>query len=478
MRRSSLFLTIVAALGGCAEPEVERPNVVFIVCDTLRADRTSTYGHFRTTTPNLDALGGRGTVFERAFAMSSWTLPSMSMLMTGEVKSLADPSILRDHIHVAESFLDAGYDTAAVVANPILNDRLGYDRGIESFVVDRAEQMSWRADEVFGKGLDWIDGRSEGERPFFLWLHPVDPHHPYEPLEPQSFAAGPGVDPDAGAEEETRDAARAALQAQREGHPESMLAEELSDADWDEVAAIRSLYDSEVFQFDLALGQLVDSLRERGLLESTIIVVTSDHGEGLMERPSLSDLKHVEDEVPDLYRRHGLMLHDEQVSIPLVFAGPGVPRGVRRPDWVQHIDVVPTLHGLCDLPVKRPQPGQAMFEVAGGGRDVLFAVCSRSHSVTVDERWRLHLPKEFRRKRFGAKPELYDLEADPDERRPIDDPARVEAMTRLIREWEQAHAPVSLGGALDQATINTLRSLGYGGEVEQKNLDRPAGDDR
>ena len=98
--------------------------------------------------------------------------------------------------------------------------------------------------------------------------------------------------------------------------------------------------------------------------------------------------------------------------------------------------------------------------------------------MTVDERWRLHLPKEFRRKRFGAKPELYDLEADPDERRPIDDPARVEEMTRLIREWEQAHAPVSLGGALDQATINTLRSLGYGGEVEQKNLERPAGDDR
>ena len=145
MRWSPLVLASLAALGGCAEPEVERPNVVFIVCDTLRADRTSTYGHFRATTPNLDALADRGTVFERAFAMSSWTLPSMSMLMTGEVKSLADPSILPDHVHMAESFLDAGYDTAAVVANPILNDRLGYDRGIESFVVDRAEQMSWRA---------------------------------------------------------------------------------------------------------------------------------------------------------------------------------------------------------------------------------------------------------------------------------------------------------------------------------------------
>ncbi len=470
MRRSSLVLAIAAALGGCAEPEVERPNVVFIVCDTLRADRTSTYGHFRPTTPNLDALGDRGTVFERAFAMSSWTLPSMSMLMTGEVKSLADPSILTGHIHVAESFLDAGYDTAAVVANPILNDRLGYDRGIESFVVDRATQMSWRADEVFAKGLDWIDGRGGGERPFFLWLHPVDPHHPFEPLAPQDFEAG--------SEEAVRDAARAALDAQRAEHPESMLRDGVSDAEWDEVEDIRSLYDSEVLQFDLALGQLVDSLRERGLLESTIIVVTSDHGEGLMQRPSLPDLKHAEDEVPDLYRRHGLMLHDEQVAIPLVFAGPGVPRGVRRPDWVQHIDVVPTLHGLCDLPVKRPQPGQAMFEVAGGERSALFAVCSRSRSVTVDRRWRLHLPKEFRRKRFGAKPELYDLQADPGERHPVDDPARIEEMTEMIRVWEQAHAPVSLGGALDQSTIDTLRSLGYGGEVEKQNLGRPAEEGR
>ena len=469
MRWSPLALASLAALGGCAEPEVERPNVVFIVCDTLRADRTSTYGHFRPTTPNLDALADRGTVFERAFAMSSWTLPSMSMLMTGEVKSLADPSILPDHVHVAESFLDAGYDTAAVIANPILNDRLGYDRGIESFVVDRAEQMSWRADEVLEKGLEWLDGRADPGRPFFLWLHPVDPHHPYEPLDPRGF------EPDA--EGAVRDAARAALETQREDHPEAMLAEGLSDEDWQTVEGIRRLYDAEVYQFDLALGQLVESLKERGLLDSTVIVVTSDHGEGLMERPSLPDLKHPEDEAPDLYRRHGLMLHDEQVWIPLVFAGPGVPRGVRRPEWVQHIDVVPTLHGLCDLPVKRPQRGQAMFEVASDGRGAaLFAVCARSHSVTVDERWRLHLPKEFRRKRFGVEPELYDLEADPDERSPVQDPARVEGMTGLIRDWEQAHAPVSLGGTLDQSTIGPLRSLGYGGEVERKNL--PAEADR
>jgi len=462
MRWCLLLAAALSPLAGCGGQEASRPNVVFIVCDTLRADRTSTYGHERETTPNLDALAARGTVFERAFAMSSWTLPSMSMLMTGEVKSLADPSVLPDHVHMAESFLDAGYDTAAVVANPIVNGRLGYDRGIESFVVDRAEQMSWRADEVVERGLRWLDGRPDADRPFFLWLHPVDPHHPYEP------AAGPRVEARDGAV--TRADAGAALEALRAGHQDTMLGGALSEGDWAEIAAIRNLYDSEVFEFDLALGELVAALEERGELDSTIFVITSDHGEGLMERPSLPDLKHPEDEVPDLYRRHGLMLHDEQVRIPLVFAGPGVPRGVRSETWVQHIDVVPTLHELCDLPVKRPQPGQPLFEAAASPREALFAVCARSHSVTVDGRWRLHLPKEFRRTRFGVEPELYDLEADPDERRPVDDPARIEAMTRMIREWEQAHAPVSLGGALDQETVDTLRSLGYGGEVERKNL--------
>ena len=462
MRWCLLLAVTLPTLVGCGREEPSRPNVVFLVCDTLRADRTSTYGHDRETTPNLDALGARGTVFERAFAMSSWTLPSMSMLMTGEVKSLADPSILPAHIHVAESFLDAGYDTAAVVANPILNGRLGYDRGIETFEVDRAEQMSWRAGEVVEKGLSWLDGRPDPDRPFFLWLHPVDPHHPYDPAQGPRFG-----DLDEGG---TRAAAGEALEALRERHAGTMLGGALDDEGWAEITAIRNLYDSEVFEFDLALGELVAALEERGVLDSTVFVVTSDHGEGLMERPSLPDLKHPEDEVPDLYRRHGLMLHDEQVRIPLVFAGPGVPRGVRSEDWVQHIDVVPTLHELCDLPVKRLQRGQPLFEAASSPRSALFAVCARSHSVTVDGRWRLHLPKEFRRTRFGVEPELYDLEADPDERHPVDDPERIEEMTRMIREWEQAHAPVSLGGALDQQTVDTLRSLGYGGEVERKNL--------
>ena len=128
--------------------------------------------------------------------------------------------------------------------------------------------------------------------------------------------------------------------------------------------------------------------------------------------------------------------------------------------------MVPTLHELCDLPVKRPQPGQPLFEAAASPREALFAVCARSHSVTVDGRWRLHLPKEFRRTRFGVEPELYDLERDPGELRnlAVDEPDVAKRLHRELFAWEKS-APKDLDtGAqqkLDDETLRKLRALGY-----------------
>lgn len=439
-----------------------RPNVIFIVCDTLRADRMSTYGHGRETTPNIDALAADGTVFEHATSMSSWTLPSMSMLMTGEVKSLADTSILVDHVHVAENFAAAGYTTGAVVANPILNERLGYDRGVGHFELEPRREMAWRAGEVFGKGLDWLDGETT-DAPFFLWLHPVDPHHPYEPEGGARF--GP-LD-----EGNVRAAAAADLERVRVDHPDALPGGDLDARAWATIQESRDLYDAEIFEFDAAVGQLMEDLAERGLADNTVVVITSDHGEGLWERPGNPDDKERDAFFPALYRRHGLMLHDEQVRIPLVFHGPGVPAGERRGGFVQHIDVVPTLLALCNVPVKKALAGRALFE-EDGDRDPgpIFAVCSRSHSVTVDERWRLHLPKEHRVRKSGIEPRLYDLQTDPGERSPIDDPERIAEMTALIEAWTVEHAPIKMGAKLDAETIESLKALGYGGEVETRNM--------
>lgn len=423
----------------------------------------SLYGHVRKTTPNLDKLAENGTVFENAYAMSSWTLPSMSMLLTGEYKGLADPSILTSHFHVAESFSAAGFDTGAIVANPVLNETLHYQRGLDHFDVERTKAMKMRASEVVDKGLTWVDGRADQEVPFFLWLHAVDPHYTYDP------DGGPHFDPIPEAEALAN--ARLSLARDLEDFPGSYPTDELDDKAWAEIRRQRTLYDAEILQFDAAMGGLVKSLEERGILDETVIVVTSDHGEGLWDRTRNPDDPEREAFFPALYRRHGLMLENEQTHIPLMFHGPGVPRGERRQLFTPHVDVVPTLQLLCNVPLLKALPGLPLFgSTADADRGPLFSVCSRSHSVTVDERWRLHRPRKHRLKKAPVKSELFDLVADPYELHPIDDPERILELTKLIDEWSEAYSPVENMERLTRPQLDALDALGYGGEIELGNL--------
>lgn len=464
-------LAAAFSVGACGKAAEEapsepssRPNVIFVVCDTLRADRMSTYGHFRATTPNLDALAATGTVVEHASAMSSWTLPSMSMLMTGEIKARADMAVLRTHVHVAEGFSAAGFHTGAVVANPVLDEKLHYHRGLDHFDIERTKSLSQTAMDIMGRGVDWIDSL-EGEQPFFLWLHPVDPHHPFIPEGGAQFPVA--------LEEEDRVGAQQALTWGREVFPAPLApipGPETMDVEaWAEITAARNLYDSEILQFDRALGELVAALKERGLFENTVIAITSDHGEGLWERLSLPDSPDQDPNIffPALYRRHGLMLHDEQTHVPLVFHGPGVPKGKRWSQWIEHIDVVPTLYALANVPLLKQLPGRALFEEEGAeARGPLISVCSRSYSVTIDERWRAHFPRKYRQRKMHIPVELYDLEADPGERHCIDDPKRIAEMAEILQTWRTAHSPNDPDQKLDRDVWATLQALGYGGEID------------
>ncbi len=488
MRSSALRLLSVPALiltFGCGGIDSDsstessgaskRPNVILVVCDTLRADRMSTYGHFRETTPNLDALMKSGTVIEHASAMSSWTLASMSMLMTGEIKARADVAVLTTHVHVAEGFKRAGFHTAGIVANPILNGKLHYHRGLDYFNVERRKSMDQTAQTVVGKGLDWIDSIEGDEKPFFLWLHPADPHFPFKPDGGEAF---PSAD-----EAQAREAAAGALRWGQETFlsPKHPIPgpEALDDKTWREISRQRNLYDSEIRQFDSAMGDLVAELKKRGLFENTVIAVTSDHGEGLWDRLMLPDAKIVKGAFfTPLYRNHGLMLHEEQTHIPLLFHGPGVPKGERREQWVQHVDVVPTLYALANVPLPKQLPGRALFEDEGtDDRGPLISVCSRSYSITIDERWRAHFPRKFRLTKMDIPVELYDLDADPGERKIVDDPEMIDSMSNILEEWRQKYSPNDPDEKLDREVWATLQALGYGGEVEIDALPakKPAG---
>lgn len=459
--RALALLGLVCLAAGCGS-QPARPDVILIVVDTLRADHMSLHGYGRGTTPVLERLAEGGTVFERCFAGSSWTMPSTVMLMLGSYDARNGGRLDQPWPSLAESFSGAGYRTAAVLANPILvglgdHGDSGFARGFDRFDVvprrfglkkgEKRQTNGWYGDEVVRRAIRELD--SDAARPDFLWLQLFDPHAPRAPKERDLFAgsADPGFAP----------------------------AVELSPDELGAISEERRLYDAEVHGADAAIGQLVDWLEAEGRMQNTLIVVTADHGEGLWQRrlPEGEQAKK-NNPVPALYSDHGIMLTDEQIHVPLLVAGPGVPVGVRVTQPVSLVDVAPTLRSLADLPVSG-----ADAELAG--RDLLgerplealpvFSFCSRASSVLVDGRWRLVVPSEARSRNHGDTAALYDILTDPRQLAPISPsnaPAGApdpEQLARLLAAMRSLATPEATGSG-DEAEREARRrelldDLGY-----------------
>ncbi|MEL6905464.1 MAG: sulfatase [Planctomycetota bacterium] len=460
-------LALVASCSGGGDEPKPRRDVVLVTVDTLRQDYTSLGNSRYDTTPFLAELTAHGTVFENAFSMSSWTSPSMNMILTGEARIENDGAVLADQEHLAEVFQRNGYDTAGFIGNPILFEENGFSRGCDVYdmvAVEKAHVVT--AHDHVAKGLAWLDGLEAAraqdagaERdPFFLWIHPMDPHDPYEqhPDMGIALAEEPGA----------LDVARGTLS---EKH-----AAMLTDAEWATLEELRTRYAGEVRQVDDALRVLWAGLEERGLADGVVFVLASDHGEGLWMRPPLKGEAQSRHPFPPLYMTHGIQLYSEQIHVPLVFVGPGVDAGRREARFVDTLDLAPTLLNLVGLRSQHVMDGTPLLGPGGavpGGP--VFALCNRVHSVTVDERWRLHVPSEYRAGKFGDVPLLYDLDADPDERSPVDDPERAATLAALLEDWKEEHKRVNAYPEGSIAYYKALRALGYGGETSNsKRMDQ------
>lgn len=430
---SALCAIIVATLSACGVDRDDRKNVVFVVVDTMRADRASLYGYERETTPEISAWAEGGAVFERALAASSWTVPSMGMLLTGRYrvgggKALDDESSL-----LSSTLASEGYRTIGIVANPILNKLQGFTEGYESYdlilgkqdMSDPLHPGSWTAQLVVEKALRWLRDERD-ERPFMLYLHLMDPHFPYEPDRPEAF-----------------DWSASSSAARRQRYDDVLGSKNeapISDGEYQNLEQQQAVYDAEILQVDAGLGVLFDYLDESGLAETTIVVLTGDHGEGLWQRPTgdgwINQAPLEGQLVSKLYRGHGEHLFDELLHVPLVLRGPGIQGGARSARPVSLVDVVPTLLSLLDISPQRELHGQPLF---GEGAEELeprdhFSICSRGMSITEDGRWKLHLPSDRILKR-GAEPLLFDLEADPKELRPVDREEVAVRLTGKLRAW-------------------------------------------
>jgi arylsulfatase len=429
------------ALGAPRWSDKDRPNVLLIGFDTLRADAVGAWGRSPSLTPSLDRLAGQSDVWLDAYSTFNVTNPSFASIMTGlygknhGVYDLRTP-LPKSYTTLAELLSGAGYDTLALISASHLGD---HNSGLaQGFAEVSTASEHYAAEMPVDMTMDWLAARAEKPRPFFIWLHLFDPHTPHTPPEPYALgfrpAAAAGLAPPG------------AWVPFRQPAPRGFVDPILGGN--------RDLYDGEVAYLDRQVGRLIDFLESRGLLENTVVALVADHGENLGEH--------------GIRFRH-IGLFDTTTHVPLMIRWPGRQREGRRLEGlVQTIDLFPTL--LAAAGVKAPpQDGTDLRELTGDGRAGRRAVFS-------EHAGRLGISLRTREHRYGLSqgnerffpdgPYLYDLEADPDEVQNLAGrglPVEKE-LNRLLLRWlaERRKNPNPQSRTLTEEEERKLRALGYG----------------
>ncbi len=414
-----------------------QPNIILISLDTVRADHLSLYGYRRPTTPHLEAWARRrGTVFESTVASAPWTLPSHAAMLSGldavhhgvNRHGPVPPSLEL----LPERLRDAGYATYASTAGVLLTPRLGLGRGFDDFWVrgKMASLPEWNAELERGvtDAVRWL--KAHRDERFFLFFHTFEAHAPYQPREPYFSRFGGNVkalnggqpvwlEAD-GFEDTVRPDSRLFLPPVSAGgvtHPKRVLGpqdRELATA----------LYDSGLAYIDEQLSPLLQALESEGLMDDTIVVVTSDHGESLYE--------------------HGLVghssLYDHDLKVPLVIAAPhAAALGQRVGTQVRSVDIAPTLADLAGLPPFAGIDGKSLVPFLRGetapGRDAWSYALSTTRGVSLrNAGQRKLIAQDTIFDPFRGTLEVYDLRRDPGELRNLSAGVADTVRQGLVRE--------------------------------------------
>lgn len=449
-------------------------NVLVVVSDTLRADALECYDRGGARTPNLCALADRGTLFLRAYSNAPWTPPSAAAMLSGNPSShyalppRSEEQPFRFRIPdgetlLAEALSERGYDCISIVENPLAtrsNNLQGYTgrppaEGLAAEVDPRLGfDASTRRYRRLLPSLRYLLGSSR--RPFLLlqWIN--DPHAAYSPparyLEPFEAAA--------------RELPHPLSFYVRLGHSnnpkrgERKLRDVLPDLSPEERRFLHRLYLGEVESVDERIGYLLRALELSGRDAETLVLVTSDHGEGFGEHGSFL---------------HGETFFDELLRVPLIVAGPGVRAGQRVETPVSLLDLMPTLADLLGIDGLEPPTGRSLAPLLRGeapdelvDRD-LYAVSplrSAGTDALIRGNYKLIASEN------DSALELYDVVADPGERRNLaaEKPEIVRAMlrrTRQIRRHDEERRRATLRAlgevpaAEDEETLRQMKALGY-----------------
>ena len=453
--RALLALVLLAAtLASCGQevPPPPRPDVLLVVCDTLRADRTSALDDDASLTPALAALAARGTVFRQAVSPASWTLPAMAALFSGLDATSNRHAARPDAAALAERFRAAGYTTVGISANPLLATENGFARGFDSFVVAPAASVAdlranlddlraWDADALVARALT-AAGAAARDRPLFLWLQLMDTHVPYDPAHGTRAPAEPGWS-----------APRAEPPRWDAWQPELPPDAEALLSGW------RRAYDGQVLALDGALGRLLDHWSEVRP-DEPLVALTADHGEGLFDHARNPDAPAGPGPLGAAYDEHGEQLYEEALRVPLVLAGPGVPAGRSETRAVTTRDLGATLLALCGVADAAPRLPLAADEPVP---EVLFGAGTRGWYARRGDR-QLVLPYPERAAAAGVEPLLLEVAAGrclpQRDNLAAAEPDATRALSAALAAWLERSAPAP-EAPLDEATRARLQQLGY-----------------
>ena len=411
-----------------SKEEVKREsdlNVLLIIIDTLRADRVG-YSGYDIETPHIDFLALKGARFLNTVCQYPMTLPSHASILTSTfpqyhgIKNNGNYYLEERFTTLAEILKEKGFATSAFIGAVVLESKFGLAQGFahyddtfktpEYLKIIEAQNL---AQDVFQSAHSWFE-KNYTEK-FFMWVHFYDPHAPYTPPSPYK---GKYSDP----------------------------------------------YDGEVAYTDVYVGKLIEMLKERNVYGKTLIVLTSDHGEGLNEHDEIT---------------HGIFLYDTTLKVPLLFHCPAImPKGRAIEEQVRTVDIMPTILDILDIEIPAWLQGESLVPMAEKKRSEGFPSYAETYFPYLSNGWSPLKAVRTERYKFikAPKPELYDLLDDPHELKNI-----VKEKARIAKEMgdrlEELERMFSSEEASPKRTLSfeereKLRSLGYVDFFEEGDLEK------
>jgi len=441
----------------------DAPNILLFVIDSQRASNLTVHGYGRHTTPHMESLAPEGMVFENHISTSPWCLGSYASLHTGKYPSSHGANmhfecLTTEFPTLAEILGRHEYQTVGLSCNSYISEAVELDRGFEQFEFFKAtkgEDEDKGASEMERRACKWLDS-ADRERPFFMFVNCNEPHWPYWAPEPYRFLFLPEHDKDKEYIEQ--------LPGRSQTRPD-MNDDPLTPDDW---KLVKGLYDGETAHADGALGAVIDALRSREILDNTLVIATSDHGEDQGEHMG--------------FLTHAYHLYRTVLHIPLVIRLPGkVPAGQRYSGLTQPVDLFPTiltLAGLDDKEWHEGLQGTSLCPTFEGAQVREYAIAEYSSPLQKLERdLRFHqIPSRFVRKlhrylksiedgqyKFiwssDGNDQLFDLHADPMEENNIieEQLEKAEELYRKLDEWLMDQPHRDYGDALNVHPIKDVK---------------------